>query len=101
MFGDRGGVMKLPVNYNKIHFTERRKVREEYIKLQDGKCYYCNSPLNQEPPKEILDKPVTERLYPDTFFKWPVHLHHDHCSGMTIGAVHCYCNAVLWEYENE
>jgi len=33
--------MELPVNYEKISQQERRLVREEYIKLQDRKCHYC------------------------------------------------------------
>jgi hypothetical protein len=40
-------------------------------------------------------------LFPKNFLKWPVHLHHSHDTGMTIGAVHSYCNAVLWQYHNE
>ena len=39
-----------------------------------------------------------DRLFPESFFKYPVHLHHSHDTGKTIGAVHAYCNAVLWEY---
>ena len=31
----------------------------------------------------------------------PIHLHHDHDTDLTIGAVHAYCNAILWEYHNE
>jgi hypothetical protein len=30
-----------------------------------------------------------------------VHLHHSHETGMTIGAVHARCNAVLWQYHGE
>lgn len=32
---------------------------------------------------------------------YPVHLHHDHKTGLTIGAVHAKCNAVLWQYYGE
>jgi hypothetical protein len=31
--------------------------------------------------------------------KSPIHLQHDHDTGLTEGAVHAYCNAVLWQYE--
>ena len=48
--------------------------------------------------KEIAEKHVTHYLFPDGFFKHPVHLQHDHDTGLTEGAVHAYCNAVLWEY---
>lgn len=93
--------MKLPVNYNEIHYTQKRAVREEYIKRQKGMCAHCGHPLNGEAAKEILAKPVNKKLFPQGFFKWPVHLHHSHGSGMTIGAVHNYCNAVLWQYHDE
>lgn len=93
--------MKLPINYNETHYTERRKVREEYIKLQGGMCYHCGAPLNEKPPANILEKRVNIKLFPDSFFESPVHLHHNHDTGMTIGAVHCYCNAVLWQYHGE
>lgn len=93
--------MKLPVNYNDTHYTERKLVREEYIKRQKGLCCYCRKPLDGEPHREVRNKPVTEDLFPENFFKWPVHLHHNHDTGMTIGAIHCYCNAVSWEYDGE
>lgn len=93
--------MELPVNYNDLHWTSRRNVREEYIKRQNGLCCYCNNPLDGDPKKEIHDLPINEHLFPDNFFKWPIHLHHNHETGMTIGAIHCYCNAVSWQYDGE
>ena len=93
--------MELPVNYDALHHTKRRKVREEYVRRQEGLCYYCNEPLSGKPAKDVAGKKVTKSLFPENFFKWPVHLHHNHVTGMTIGAVHCYCNAVLWEYDGE
>jgi len=91
----------LPVNYDELDWKERREVREKYIKHQQGLCHYCKSSLKEEPPDKILSKKVTPRLYPDGFFKNPIHLHHDHRTSMTIGAVHAYCNAVLWEHHDE
>jgi len=90
--------MDLPVRYKDYHYTERWKVRDEYVRVQKGMCYYCKTPLDKEP---IEDKLIKPHLYPKGFFKHPVHLHHSHKTGMTLGAVHCYCNAVLWEYEGE
>ena len=90
--------MELPVNYNELHFKERRVVREEYIKLQEGKCCHCGCLLKEKP---VMDKVIDIGLFPPNFFKWPVHLHHSHDTGMTIGAVHNYCNAVLWQYHGE
>lgn len=95
--------MELPVNYEKLDWRkgERRIVREEYERLQGGKCYYCGAPLAGAPADKVAKKPVRESLFPNGFFKNPVHLHHSHVTGMTIGAVHAYCNAVLWQYEGE
>ena len=93
--------MKLPVNYKSLHWTERKAVRLEYINRQKGRCHYCGEPLDGKPAKKIADKPVTKSRFPEGFFKWPIHLHHSHTTGMTIGAVHCHCNAVLWEYDGE
>lgn len=91
----------LPVNYEELGASGRRVIREEYVRVQQGLCYHCNNPLDGEPSAEALAMPVTKKLYPPNFFKWPVHLHHDHNTGMTIGAVHCHCNAVLWEHHGE
>lgn len=93
--------MKLPQNYDAISSYQRRKVREEYIRIQDGKCYHCKGSLNEAPPQKIICMEVNEKLFPPNFFKWPIHLHHDHDTGNTIGAIHAYCNAVLWQYHGE
>lgn len=93
--------MKLPVNYRKTSINKRRLVREEYIKIQNNLCYYCKSSLSENPPKSILNKPIKRTLFPENFFKFPIHLHHSHETGMTIGAVHAQCNAILWQYHNE
>lgn len=91
----------LPVLYDDLHWTEKRVVREKYIEIQKGFCSHCFKPLSENPPKEILEKKITKRLFPENFFKHPVHLHHDHKTGYTIGAIHNYCNAVLWEHFGE
>lgn len=93
--------MKLPVNYNTITPRERRKVRLQYMSLQGGKCYHCGNKLFENPSNEINKKVIDYSLFPITMFDYPVHLHHDHKTGMTIGAVHCRCNAVLWQYHGE
>ena len=88
----------LPVNYTKLRPEEKSLVREEYAKAQEGLCWYCKAPL-ETPPRQ--DKPVNKRLFPPGFFTHPVHLQHDHDTGLTEGAVHAYCNAVLWEYHGK
>ena len=90
--------MYLPVYYPDLDPSERRKVREEYVKQQKGLCFYCNKPLVGKPSDEVLRTRINLNLFPVDFFKWPVHLQHDHETGMTEGAVHCQCNAVLWQY---
>jgi hypothetical protein len=93
--------VKLPINYHDVHFSIRKLAREEYIKQQDGKCYYCGAALSGDPSDDATSLSVDENLFPESFFNWPVHLHHNHDTGMTIGAVHCHCNAVLWQYHGE
>ena len=89
----------LPVDYDKLHWTEKRAVREQYIEEQGGDCYYCKESLKVGPPKRITDKPLNLKIFPPNFLKYPVHLQHNHYSGMTEGAVHAYCNGVLWQYK--
>lgn len=93
--------MKLPVRYDKLAIEEKRKVRETYVELQEGKCYYCGELLTGKASDEVMAKKINHKLFPENFFRWPVHLHHNHDTGMTIGAVHCHCNAVLWQYYGE
>lgn len=93
--------MKLPANYNLLTWQERRAARNEYIRLQDGLCAHCESPLLGSPEERVATLPINKSLFPKNFFQWPVHLHHSHETGLTIGAVHCYCNAVLWQYYGE
>ena len=93
--------MELPVNYDKIPQRQRRLVREEYIRVQGGLCKHCGAPLDGDPAKVVMDLWVKTGLFPTGFFNSPVHLHHDHNTGMTIGAVHARCNAVLWQYHGE
>ena len=97
----RGERMILPVNYDIIIPRERRMVREEYVRVQEGKCYYCGGILSSPPPKRIISMRINRNLSPVNFFDWPIHPHHDHNTKMTVGAVHCYCNAVMWMYEGK
>jgi hypothetical protein len=90
--------MKLPVNYNKLSQQQRASVRREYIFLQNNLCYHCKGSLDNP---SLDNRPVRKSLFPPNFFKWPTHLHHCHRTGMTIGAVHNHCNAVLWQYHGE
>jgi len=92
-------MIALPADYTKLTWQERRTVREQYILEQDNRCYYCKELLTDKPPKRITDKSINWYLFPKNFLSWPVHLQHDHDTGMTEGAVHAYCNAVMWQYD--
>ncbi len=91
---------KLPVDYTKLHWTERKYVREQYIREQNNKCFCCGYSLSEPAPKYITDKKIDWNLFPPNFLRYPIHLQHNHATGMTEGAVHNYCNAVMWQYEN-
>jgi hypothetical protein len=91
----------LPVNYTIIDQNTRRMVRLQYIEEQKGLCWYCKKELEKNPSSKIMSSWINKRLFPVNFFKYPVHLHHDHETGMTIGAVHSKCNAYLWQYLGE
>lgn len=93
--------MNLPVMYAELDPQTRREVRAEYILLQDGKCHYCGTALAGKPADKVMAKPINWKLFPETFQQWPIHLHHSHDTGLTIGAVHMRCNAYLWQYEGE
>jgi hypothetical protein len=91
---------KLPVDYRNLAWFEKREVREQYMKEQNNICMYCGADLRVTPPTKITDKKIDWRLFPENFLQSPVHLQHNHKTGMTEGAVHNYCNAVMWQYEN-
>ena len=93
--------MTLPIDYDKAHWSVRKKAREQYAKNQKGKCQHCKELLVNQPSREIMNKSINIRLFPAGFFNSPIHLHHDHKTGLTISAVHARCNAVLWQYKGE
>jgi len=93
--------VQLPAKYDKLTFLQRRIAREEYCRRQGGRCIHCDRPLMFEPSDNVLSKRIDWGLFPPNFLKHPIHLHHDHKTGLTIGAIHAYCNAVLWQYHGE
>lgn len=90
---------KLPVKYSKLSYKARKAVRNSYIELQKGKCWYCDAPLDGPPPEKITGLKIWWEYFPTGFLKNPIHLQHNHKTDETEGAVHAYCNAVLWQYE--
>lgn len=93
--------MDLPVRYDQLRPWRRKTVRDEYVRRQNGLCHHCKEPLDGPPSLEVQNKKVRARLFPRGFLDHPVHLHHDHKTLLTLGAVHARCNAVLWQYHGE
>ena len=89
---------KLPILYSRANQRERRAVREQYAREQNGECYWCHQPLNGPAAPHVTVKTVNWSLFPQGFLKNPVHLQHNHDTDLTEGAVHAYCNAVMWQY---
>lgn len=89
----------LTQKYSQLDWRERKALREAYTRKQDYKCYYCKQPLSRDPDSTITSRKVNWRLFPPNFLKYPIHLQHNHKTDDTEGAVHAYCNAVMWQYE--
>ena len=90
--------MELPINYETADWQTRANAREQYIEDQKGQCMFCKTPLGMRPEQT---KEIDWSLFPggeEGFLRYPVHLQHNHDTGMSEGAVHSYCNAVLWQY---
>jgi hypothetical protein len=90
---------KLPAVYDRLSGQRRMIVRELYIAKQKGKCLHCKQTLSRLPraynarKKERMN---ASGILPPYFFKFPIHLHHCHKTDLTLGAVHAYCNAILF-----
>lgn len=92
------GRIQIPAQYESLTPAERRAVRVQYIADQGGNCMFCGESLSALAPERIRSKKINWRLFPPNFLKHPIHLQHNHKTGMTEGAVHSYCNAVMWQY---
>ena len=95
------GKIKLPVNYEALNHQQRREVRDQYVFEQNGRCCFCDAPLDGKPHIKVRHIQIMTELFPEGFFNYPIHLHHNHDTGLTIGAVHAHCNAVLWQEHGE
>jgi len=92
---------KLPTDYTKLEPIERKLVREQYVEEQKGLCFFCGENILKEVPTKIIKKKIDWDLFPPNFLKYPIHLQHNHDTNMTEGAVHAYCNAVMWQYHGK
>lgn len=93
--------MKLPIKYSESDWKTRQKARDEYYKIQGGLCWFCHKSLHSSPSSEVLSYKINKSLFPPKMFDYPIHLHHDHETDLTIGAVHAICNAYLWQYKGQ
>lgn len=93
--------MDLPVIYSDLTLAQKRGVRAEYTRRQGNKCQFCNESLDGPPHRKVREASISSELFPPGFFKHPVHLHHDHDTGWTIGATHSRCNAYSFEYYDQ
>lgn len=92
--------IEVPTSYSKLTAAQRRQVREQYTIDQRGECLFCKQPLAGKPPRSVTSLKINWRYFPPGFLKNPIHLQHDHTTDQTEGAVHAYCNAVMWQYHN-
>lgn len=92
-----------PQRYSDLNANQRSKLRDEYVVYFKGRCLYCDGQLDDEPHefvRESADEIEWDHLpgSKDGFLKSPVHLHHDHETGLTLGPVHALCNAHSWHF---
>lgn len=97
-FKYRASNLQLPIRYDTLNSKKKKEVREEYMRIQDYKCAHCGGLLDKDPPLYITSTNIDWREFPPGFLKNPVHLHHNHDTGMTEGAIHAHCNAYLWHF---
>ena len=92
-----------PQRYRDLNTNQRRKLRDEYVEHFRGRCLYCGLKLDGKPSRIVRDS-VDEIEWDDLpggkegFLSNPIHLHHDHGTGLTLGPVHALCNAHSWHF---
>jgi hypothetical protein len=92
-----------PQKYDDLNSEEKRKLREQYIEWFNGRCLYCEEMLEDEPHKFVrqsADDIEWDDLHggKEGFLSNPVHLHHDHETGLTLAPLHALCNAHSWHF---
>jgi hypothetical protein len=70
--------IKLPVDYTKLKSYQKKIIREEYVRVQNGLCAFCKNHLSGPAVEKVTSKPINKKLFPAGFFNTPAHLHHDH-----------------------
>lgn len=92
-----------PQRYRDLNANQHRKLRDEYVEYFRGRCLYCDGQLDDEPHefvRQSADEIEWDNLpgSKEGFLKNPVHLHHDHETGLTLGPIHALCNAHSWHF---
>lgn len=87
-----------PRVYGTLLPREKIELREQYAFHQGDRCCFCGGYFCNPPIAGVADIPIDKWRFPPGFFDSYMHLHHDHDTGLTLGAVHAQCNAVLWQY---
>lgn len=92
-----------PQRYRDLNISQKQELRDQYVDYFRGRCVYCDRQLDDEPHKFVCQSAdeIEWDALPggkEGFLKNPVHLHHDHETGLTLGPVHAQCNAHSWHF---
>lgn len=86
--------LELPTKYSSLSGERLSAVKDAYICLQRERCWLCGDNL-YELPKYIVDNPNYMGLcYNQLAEQTPLHLHHNHDTGLTLGVAHAECNII-------
>jgi len=91
--------MELPINYDEASSQTRKEARLQYIELQNNLCMYCGTNIHEKPYNLKTKRKVDWDNFPPNFLQYPIHLQHNHNTGLTEGAIHSLCNAISWQYD--
>ncbi len=84
-------LLKLPMPYDELRRNWRKK------------RFVGDAPKETRENLEFFDAVIGkgEAIDLSKMQRWPTHLHHDHDTGLTIGAAHGACNIWLWISEGK
>lgn len=95
--------LELPTKYSSLTGERKSAVKEAYICLQRDRCWLCGDDL-YDPPKFLVENPNYMPLCGNQLAEHsPLHLHHDHKTGLTLGVTHAECNilsGITYELED-
>ena len=87
--------LELPTKYSSLSGERLSAVKEAYICLQRERCWLCGNNL-YELSKYLVDNPKLMPLCGNELAeRYPLHLHHDHDTGLTLGVTHAECNIII------